>query len=176
MNETVAAPKDAAAPPRPWIRLGLWAALLSCLADQAAKLWLIYYDQLGSRGPIRLGPFLTLVLTWNTGISYGWLPQSGPYGQWALLALKLVAVALLWIWLMRTESKLSALAIGLIDLVVIIGLKQRRSRIPGVLVAVVFSILAVSAFNLTERGSVLPEVQRDAILAGADPDDLTARS
>jgi signal peptidase II len=98
----------------PWTRIGLVTALLTCLFDQASKAWLLLYYELGLRGPVRLGPFLTLVLTWNTGISYGWLPQEGPYGQWALLALKLVAVALLWIWLSRTESKLSAVALGLI--------------------------------------------------------------
>ncbi len=39
--------------------------------------------------------------TWNTGISYGWFQQEGPLGQWVLLALKAIAVALLWIWLAR---------------------------------------------------------------------------
>ena len=54
------------------------------------------------------------MLTWNTGISYGWFQQEGPLGQWALLALKVVAVALLWIWLARAGSRLTALALGLI--------------------------------------------------------------
>ena len=35
-----------------------------------------------------LTPFLDLVLTWNTGISYGLFQQDGALGQWALLALK----------------------------------------------------------------------------------------
>jgi signal peptidase II len=98
----------------PFSRLGLAIALLTCVLDQATKLWLISYYQLGVRGPIRLGPFFTLVLTWNKGISYGWLPQDGPYGPWLLLAIEIIAVALLWIWLSRTDSKLSALALGLI--------------------------------------------------------------
>jgi signal peptidase II len=98
----------------PPTRIGVATAFLTCLVDQASKAWLLSYYELGARGPVRLGPFLTLVLTWNTGISYGWLPQEGPYGQWALLAVKLVAVALLWIWLSRTESRLSAVALGLI--------------------------------------------------------------
>jgi signal peptidase II len=42
------------------------------------------------------------------------LQQDGPFGQWALLALKVVAVALLWIWLARTPSRLTAVALGLI--------------------------------------------------------------
>ena len=28
------------------------------------------------------------MLTWNTGISYGLFQQEGPFGHWALLALK----------------------------------------------------------------------------------------
>jgi signal peptidase II len=59
-------------------------------------------------------PYVDLVLIWNTGISYGWFQQEGPFGQWALLALKAIAVALLWIWLARAGTRLSALALGLI--------------------------------------------------------------
>ena len=50
------------------------------------------------------------MLTWNTGISYGLFPQEGPLGQWALLALKAVAAILLWIWLARASSRLTAVA------------------------------------------------------------------
>jgi len=63
---------------------------------------------------VTLAPFLDLVLTWNTGISYGLFPQEGPVGQWVLLAVKALAVALLWIWLARVSSRLTALALGLI--------------------------------------------------------------
>jgi signal peptidase II len=98
----------------PLTRLGLIAAALSAAADQAVKLWLLFGFDLGARGPVRLAPFLDLVLVWNTGISYGWFQQTGPAGQWALLAIKVIAVALLWIWLARAGSRLAALALGLI--------------------------------------------------------------
>ena len=62
----------------------------------------------------RLTPFLDLVLIWNRGISYGLFQQDGPLGQWALLALTAVAVVLLWIWLARSTSRLTALSLGLI--------------------------------------------------------------
>ena len=61
-----------------------------------------------------LTPFLDIVLAWNTGISYGLFREAGPLGQWALFALKLVAVVLLALWLARTGSRLSGLALGLI--------------------------------------------------------------
>jgi signal peptidase II len=64
--------------------------------------------------PIVLTPFAELVLTWNTGISYGLFPQNGAIGPWVLLALKVAAVALLWVWLARTSMRLSALALGMI--------------------------------------------------------------
>jgi signal peptidase II len=97
-----------------WSGFGLVAAVISCAADQALKTWLLQVYDLASRGVVRLAPFVDLVLTWNTGISYGWFQQEGPLGQAALLAFKAIAVVLLWIWLARTHSRLSALALGLI--------------------------------------------------------------
>ena len=98
----------------PLTRLGLWTAAVTAVLDQAIKLWLLFVYDLGSRGRVPLGRFVDLVLTWNTGISYGLFRQEGPLGQWALLALKAIAVILLWIWLSRTTSRLTALSLGLI--------------------------------------------------------------
>ena len=98
----------------PLSRLGLAAALAIALVDQASKLWLLYVVDIGARMPLRLTPFLDLVLVWNKGISYGLFQQQGPLGQWVLLAVKAAAVILLWIWLARAGSKLTALALGLI--------------------------------------------------------------
>ena len=97
----------------PLSRLGLAAAVVTAVLDQALKLWLLFGYGLGTQDRVALLPFLDLVLAWNTGISYGWLQQDGPFGQWALLALKAVAVALLWIWLARATT-LSAVSLGLI--------------------------------------------------------------
>ena len=98
----------------PLTRLGLAVAIATAAVDQAVKLWLIFGFDLGARGIVSVTPFLDLVLTWNTGISYGLFRQQGPFGQGALLALKAVAVVLLWIWLARTSSRLAALSLGLI--------------------------------------------------------------
>jgi signal peptidase II len=94
--------------------LGLTAAAITAVLDQASKLWLVYVYELGRRGAVQVAPFVDFVLTWNTGISYGWFQQEGPLGQWALLALKAIAVVLLWIWLARAGSKLAAIGLGLI--------------------------------------------------------------
>ena len=61
-----------------------------------------------------LTPFLDLVLIWNRGISYGLFQQRGPLGQWVLLALTAVAVVLLWIWLVRSTSRLMVVSLALI--------------------------------------------------------------
>jgi signal peptidase II len=95
-------------------RFGFAVAVLAAAIDQATKLWLLFVLDLGGRGIVTLTPFLDLVLTWNTGISYGLFRQEGPLGQWALLALKAIAVVLLWIWLSRASSRLTALSLGLI--------------------------------------------------------------
>ena len=105
------------APPLLWGPLTPFAlviALLAAAVDQAVKLYLLFVVDLGARGIVPLTPFLDLVLAWNTGISYGLFPQEGPLGQWALLALKAIAVILLWIWLSRTSSRLTAASLGLI--------------------------------------------------------------
>jgi signal peptidase II len=96
------------------VRFGLLVAAATAALDQALKLWLIFAFDLPARGKVPLTPFLDLVMTWNTGISYGLLPQQGPLGQWALLALKAVAVALLLLWLARSSTRMTALALGLI--------------------------------------------------------------
>ncbi len=53
-------------------------------------------------------------MTWNTGISYGLFQQEGPLGQWILLAVKVIAVALLLVWLTRAGTQTAAVSLGLI--------------------------------------------------------------
>ncbi len=80
----------------------------------AVKFWVLDSFDLPGRGRVVLTPFLDLVLAWNTGISYGLFADIGPLGQWALFGLKMIAVVLLAVWLSRTGSRLSAVALGLI--------------------------------------------------------------
>jgi signal peptidase II len=98
----------------PLTRLGLAVGLASAAIDQASKLWLIYVFDIQARIPVRLTPFLDLVLVWNKGISYGLFQQEGALGQWILLAIKAAAIVLLWVWMARTGSRLTAVALGLI--------------------------------------------------------------
>ena len=93
---------------------GLAVAVIIIIVDQASKFWLLSGLHLDLQSSIAVAPFVDLVLTWNTGISYGLFPQQGPVGPWALLAFKIAAVAFLWAWLSRAHSRLTALALGLI--------------------------------------------------------------
>ena len=111
---SVAAPAERFRLWGPLTLLGLAVAVATAVVDQATKLWLIFPADLGGRARVTLTPFLDLVLTWNKGISYGLFPQEGPLGQWALLALKAIAGVLLWIWLARATSRLTAVSLGLI--------------------------------------------------------------
>jgi signal peptidase II len=93
---------------------GLTVAALTCIIDQASKLYLLFVFDLAAKGPVRLGPFFDFVLTRNTGISYGLFQTEGALGQAVLLTIKAVAVILLWIWLTHTRSRLPAISLGLI--------------------------------------------------------------
>ena len=98
----------------PLTAMGLVVAALTCIVDQAVKLWLLNGYDLADRGVVTLTPFLDLVLVWNTGISYGLFPQEGFFGQLALLVVKAAAVVLLWVWLARADTRLTGLSLGLI--------------------------------------------------------------
>jgi signal peptidase II len=98
----------------PWTRLGVIVAAIACAIDQGTKVWLLQVYGLAQKGIVALLPVLDLVLTWNTGISYGLFPQDSDLGRWLLLAAKLVAVAALWAWLARSRTALTAVSLGLI--------------------------------------------------------------
>jgi len=135
--------------------LGLAVATVTALVDQAAKFWLLDGFDLGGRSPVPLTPFIDLLLTFNTGISYGLFPQQGPIGQWGLLAFKVVAVVFLWVWLTRAPTRLTAAALGLI-IGGAVGNAVDRLHWPGVMDFVLFHIDTASfsfrwyVFNLAD--------------------------
>jgi signal peptidase II len=97
----------------PLTRFGVTVAAIACVLDQASKLYLLFVLDLANN-PLRLGPFFDFVLTRNTGISYGLFQTEGALGQWVLLGFKALAVLLLWLWLARSQTRLTALSLGLI--------------------------------------------------------------
>jgi signal peptidase II len=96
------------------LRLGLAAATVVCAIDQAFKLWMLFVVGMVEGDRLDFLPTLDLVMVWNYGISYGLFQQDTALGQWALVAFKVVAIAALGYWLSRIETRLGALALGLI--------------------------------------------------------------
>ena len=98
----------------PTARSGLIVAIATLILDQASKLWLLHSFDLGRRGLVQVLPFFDLILAWNTGISYGWFSDSGPAGQVLLIGFKVVAVIALTVWMVRANTRLATIALGLI--------------------------------------------------------------
>jgi signal peptidase II len=154
--------------------LGLAVAALTCFVDQASKFWLLLSFDLAGRGRFALMPFVDLVLTWNTGISYGLFPQQGPIGEWALFAFKLAAVIFLWVWLARATWRLTAVALGLI-IGGAVGNAIDRLHWPGVMDFVLFHIETASfefrwyVFNLADVAIVagVTVLLYESLLSGA---------
>ena len=90
------------------LALGLAAAVL--VLDQASK-WIIVQVMAGTHHVIEVTGFFNLVLTYNTGVSFGFL--SG-LPAWVLIVCSLAIVAGLIIWLRRQSRRLPALGIGLV--------------------------------------------------------------
>jgi len=118
---------------------GLGIAVVTVFVDQASKFWLLDVFNLEDRTRVAVAPFLDLVVIWNTGISYGLFQEQGLSALWALLAFKVVAVILLWIWLARSSSRLTAAALGLI-IGGAVGNAVDRLHWPGVMDFVLFHV------------------------------------
>ncbi len=91
---------------------GLIAALITLVADQASKYWILHGLHLDDAGQIVLLPVLNLTMVWNKGVTFGLLHGLGDWGHLALAGIALMVVAILGIWLRRAENGLAALAIG----------------------------------------------------------------
>lgn len=139
--------------------LGAGIAVITAVADQASKFWLLYAFDLPERGRVALTPFLDLVLVWNAGISYGLFQQHSALGLWILLLFKAVAVVFLWVWLARSSSRLTATALGLI-IGGAVGNGVDRFHWPGVMDFVLFHVDTASfnfrwyVFNLADAAIV----------------------
>lgn len=95
-----------------WI--GLLAALVALVLDQANKIWLIYFYGIAQHQPVRLTPFFDVVFAKNPGISYSLLSARTAAGRFALTAGAMLVIVLLVLWLWRSRTMLTALGLGLI--------------------------------------------------------------
>jgi signal peptidase II len=93
-------------------RRGILLALLVLAADQAHKWYMIHHTSIPQH-PLDVTSFFTLVMVWNTGISFG-LFRGFEYGAYVLAATSLIIVGVLLVWLTRVARPAEAYAIGLI--------------------------------------------------------------
>lgn len=101
-----------------WLRgpraLGLGAVLLALALDQSHKFWMLEIYDIAMRQPVRLTPFLDVVLSWNFGISYSLLAAQSETARIALLAFQSSIIVILLFWLWRAPRRLTAAALGLV--------------------------------------------------------------
>jgi lipoprotein signal peptidase len=94
--------------------LGLLAALLVLVADQASKAWILYGLDLPALGRVDLIPTLSLTMVWNRGVTFGLLTDGGAVSHLILAAIALAVTAALFVWLRRADAALTAGALGAI--------------------------------------------------------------
>jgi signal peptidase II len=94
--------------------LGVLAALIVLVADQAVKWWILYDLHLPEVGPIVLLPVLNFTFVENRGVTFGLLNGFGGWSYLVLAAVALGVVVALGIWLHRAESRVVATALGAI--------------------------------------------------------------
>ncbi len=95
-------------------KAGFGLALVTFGIDQVHKWIMIGPVDIANTQPIRVAPFLDLVMAWNKGVSYGWFAQDTDLGRWLLIALAVAITLYLCVWLMRATTRLSALGLGLL--------------------------------------------------------------
>lgn len=95
-------------------RLGFALAALTLAADQATKLYTLFVLDLPLREPVRVAPFLDLIVVWNRGISYGLFQQHSQAGRWILTLISIAAAVALSLWIRRTGSWWLAASLALI--------------------------------------------------------------
>lgn len=91
-----------------------WVSLLVIILDQLTKLWASSALSYGE--PVAVVPFFNLTLMHNTGAAFSFLSDAGGWQRWffALVALVISAVILVWLKRLPSEKVLLALALALV--------------------------------------------------------------
>jgi lipoprotein signal peptidase len=98
------------------IRLGLIVALVTLVADQASKWWILDGLRLPERVNVPLlggeTVGLDLTMVWNRGVTFGLLSGDGAWHHVLLAVMALAIAAFLLRWMAKAETKLVAIALG----------------------------------------------------------------
>lgn len=105
------------------MRLGLILAAAMLVIDQLSKWYIVEMlmrpDEVldtpfHTPRSIPLLPFLSIVMAWNRGVSFGMFNNDSPLNGVVFTAIALAIVAALVVWMRRTEQRLLHVALGLI--------------------------------------------------------------
>ena len=88
-------------------------AVLIVVLDQVSK-WVVLNHLMIPPKTFSVTSFFNIVLTWNRGVSFGLLSSSNPYSPWLLAAIAFSFIAVITLWIWQTETKIMALAFGLV--------------------------------------------------------------
>lgn len=96
-----------------WATNGMALAAVVFILDQISK-WIVLNYIMVPPHSLQVTSFFNIVLAWNRGISFGLLSSNNPYSVLILatIAIAFAAVIILWIW--QAETKIMALAFGLV--------------------------------------------------------------
>lgn len=91
-----------------------WVSLLVIVLDQLTKQWASSSLDYGE--PVPVIPFFNLTLMHNTGAAFSFLSDAGGWQRWffALVALAISGVILVWLKRLPGEKKLLAIALTLV--------------------------------------------------------------
>lgn len=96
-----------------WSLMGGGLAALVITLDQVSK-WIVLNHLMVPPQTISVTSFFNVVLAWNRGISFGLLSSSNPYSPWILAAIAACFIAVISLWIWQAETKVMALAFGMV--------------------------------------------------------------
>jgi len=92
--------------------LGALVGLIVYAADQGSKYWILHGLDLPRLGDVRVLPVLDLTMVRNRGVTFGLLTGNSAWSVAILVVLALAIVVGLAVWLRRTDSVPTAIALG----------------------------------------------------------------
>lgn len=98
------------------MRIVFWVALLTFVADQISKYFVVHWLNLAQRLAIDVyPPFLNLRMAWNYGVNFGLFAEDNHLTRWVLITVALIiSLAVFW-WVSReTPNTLGRISAGLL--------------------------------------------------------------
>jgi signal peptidase II len=114
MQSTISTlPPNSAVASRATRQLGLGLAVLTVIADQLSK-WFMLEIVFAERNFVPVTGFFNLARVHNRGASFGMFALSESWGPWLLSGIAVVISVVLAVWLWRANGRWLATALGLI--------------------------------------------------------------